>query len=342
MSTIKKPFSVEWELTLKCNGQCIYCGSNAEKQLSGELNFDESLKLIKQFSQLGVKVVNILGGEVFLKENWFEILKEIKNNGMEIFIITNGTLFTPEIIKKLKVIDPLNISVSLDGDEKHHNKVRRGAKFKTVLKNIDWLIKEKFNVGIISTIIKQNYSFSSLENLHQILQKRDIFSWRIQPGYFEGRMKEEFLLSPEEIYKLCQWISQKNKENFSICVGDSMGYFSKADQHLRINPWFGCTAGLTHFSVSYKGDIKGCLALLPKYTEGNIKKDNLITIWNSPKSFSYNRHFKTSLLKGKCKNCKHNQICRGGCRAFNSCINGFFENKYCNLILENDQKNSRN
>ena len=281
--------------------------------------------------------MNILGGEVFLKEEWFEILKKIKDNKMEIFLITNGTLFTPEIIKKLKIIDPLNISVSLDGDEKHHNKVRGGANFKTVLKNIDWLIKEKFNVSIISTIIKQNYSFLSLENLHHIIKERNIFSWRIQPGYFEGRMKKGFLLSPKEIYKLCQWISKKNKKQFSICVGDSMGYFSKADQYLRINQWFGCTAGLTHFSISYKGDIKGCLALPGKYIEGNIRKDDLVAIWDSPKSFSYNRCFETSLLKGKCENCKYSQVCRGGCKAFNSCINGIFENKYCNLITENDR-----
>ncbi len=330
-----KPFSVAWELTRKCNGQCIYCGSNADSKLNDELDLDSSLNLSKKLSKLEIKVVNILGGEVFLREDWFTILKEIKEKGIEIFLITNGTILNKDIIAKLKVIDPLNISVSLDGNEEYHNKVRKGAKFKIVLKNIDWLLKEGFNVSIISTIIKQNYSFQSLDDLYDILRSRNIFSWRIQIGYFEGRMKKEFLLLPKEVYNLCKWISKKNENKFIISVGDSMGYFSKADKNTRLNKWFGCTAGLTHFSISYNGDIKGCLALPDRYVEGNIKCHDLLKVWNSKKSFSYNRCFDISLLKRKCKTCKFNKLCRGGCKAFNTCNGGIFKNNFCNLVIEN-------
>ena len=150
-------------------------------------------------------------------------------------------------------------------------------------------------------------------------------------------MKKEFLLSSNEIYDLCKWISMKNKNKFIISVGDSMGYFSKIDKHLRLNKWFGCTAGLTHFSISYNGDIKGCLALPNKYVEGNIRTDDLSKIWNTKKSFRYNRLFKSDLLKGECKSCRHNVQCRGGCKAFNSCIGDIFENKCCNLVHENEK-----
>lgn len=332
-----KPFSAAWELTRKCNGLCIYCGSNARERLEDELTLEDSISLIDKFSKLGIKVINVLGGEIFLRKDWFTILKRIKDKGMDIFLITNGTLLNQEIVNKLKIIDPLNISISLDGNEKYHNGVRKGAKFDIVLKNIDLLLEKGFKVSVITTIIKQNYSFNSLEELYKIICSRKLFSWRIQVGYFEGRMKKEFLLKPKQIYNLCSWISKKNKSKFVISVGDSLGYFSKADKKLRLNKWFGCTAGLTHFSISYNGSIKGCLALPDEYIEGNIKKDDLIKIWESKNHFRYNRNFNLDLLKGKCKSCKYNKQCRGGCKAFNSCNGDIFENKYCNLIIENEE-----
>lgn len=338
---MNKPFSVAWELTRRCNGQCIYCGSNANKKSSDELNLEDSLKVIEKLFELGVKVINILGGEIFLNENWFTILKKIKEKGMDIFLITNGTILNSDIINKLKVIDPLNISISIDGNAKYHNLVRKGAKFKVILNNIDYLLKERFSVSIISTIIKQNYSFDSLNELHNVLSSRNIFSWRIQIGYFEGRMKKEFLLSPREVYNLCKWISSKNENKFTISVGDSIGYFSCTDKNLRLNKWLGCTAGLTHFSISCNGDIKGCLAL-PRHVEGNVKTHDLIKVWSSKSSFAYNRSFSVNSLKGECKACKFNSLCRGGCKAFNACNGSLFENHYCNLIIENGRKNISN
>ncbi len=331
-----KPFSAAWELTRKCNGNCIYCGSDCLNKLDDELQLAESLKLIGDLSKLNIKLINFLGGEVFLKESWFEILKKVREKDIEIFIITNGAIITPERINKLKVISPLGISVSLDGNEYYHNLLRKNAPFNLVLKNIDKLIEEGFNISIITTIIKNNYFLDNLEELYEILRPRKILSWRIQTGIFEGRMKKEFLITPKQQYSLTKWIASK-KDNSFILVGDSIGYFCNLDKKIRKDSWQGCTAGLTHFSISYNGDIKGCLALPSdkKFIEGNIQEKSIDKIWNSKNSFSYNRNFKMNDLKGKCKLCRYAPECRGGCKAFNSSIGEVFENKYCNLLFEN-------
>ena len=155
-----KPFSVAWELTRKCNGQCIYCGSNADSRLNDELDLDSSLDLIKKLSKLEIKVINILGGEVFLREDWFTILKEIKKNGMEIFLITNGTILNNDIISKLKIIDPLNISVSLDGNEEYHDKVRKGAKGCKIFMVCDKKVKVKSGEDEKKKVVKALYVFN--------------------------------------------------------------------------------------------------------------------------------------------------------------------------------------
>ena len=100
--------------------------------------------------------------------------------------------------------------------------------------------------------------------------------------------------------------------------------------------WPICTGESNSCDESCKNsNVKGCLAMPDKHIEGNIKKYDIIKIWNSKKAFAYNRGFDVSMLKGKCKTCEFNTLCRGGCKAFNSCLGGIFQNKYCNLILTN-------
>ena len=41
-----KPSCAVWELTLRCNSNCIHCGSEAGKARSDELDTEEALKLV--------------------------------------------------------------------------------------------------------------------------------------------------------------------------------------------------------------------------------------------------------------------------------------------------------
>ena len=79
-----KPSCAVWEITLKCNSNCIHCGSKAGKARPDELNTEESLKLVKEIRECGYKGVALMGGEPLIRDDWYEIAREIKKNKLEL------------------------------------------------------------------------------------------------------------------------------------------------------------------------------------------------------------------------------------------------------------------
>ena len=109
-----KPSCAVWEITLKCNSNCIHCGSKAGKTRLDELDTEESLKLVREIHDCGYKGIALMGGEPLIRKDWYEIAKEIKKNKLELSIVTNG-LTLVDNIQKLKSLKVDCVSLSLDG-----------------------------------------------------------------------------------------------------------------------------------------------------------------------------------------------------------------------------------
>lgn len=92
----------------------------------------------------------------------------------------------------------------------------------------------------------------------------------------------------------------------------------------------GCQAGLTNIGIDSVGNVRGCESLYDSiFVEGNLREQTLSEIWNNPNAFSYNRHFKTELLSGKCKECEEGARCAGGCRSYNYFTQGMLYESKC-------------
>ena len=75
------PVSAVWEITLKCNMKCMHCGSSAGKARVNELTTKEALDVCEELYQLGTRLITLLGGEPFLRRDWYEIAKRIRDLG---------------------------------------------------------------------------------------------------------------------------------------------------------------------------------------------------------------------------------------------------------------------
>ena len=73
------PVSAIWEITLSCNMHCMHCGSSAGKARVNELSTKEILDVCKKLNQLGTGLVTLIGGEPFLRKDWYRIAQEIKD-----------------------------------------------------------------------------------------------------------------------------------------------------------------------------------------------------------------------------------------------------------------------
>lgn len=63
--------SCVWEITLKCCFECKYCGSGGGKARPEELTTMECMDVIRQLAGLGCRRVSLIGGEVFLRPDWY-------------------------------------------------------------------------------------------------------------------------------------------------------------------------------------------------------------------------------------------------------------------------------
>lgn len=339
------PWQVVWELTLKCNLNCLHCGSNAGKPRENELTHEEGIRLIEDLKKIDAKEVCFMGGEPFLRTDWYDLGKKVRDLDMELLFISNGFCVNKKIIDKLVTLDPYAVSVSLDGGTaKTHDYIRgRKGSFEKVRKYISMAKAADLPVSVVTTVSKINYN--EMPIIRDYILGLDHVAWQIQMAAPEGRFSREFALSKEEFYALGLFISEMqnkySKEELPVIGAHCFGYYSNKIPCLGLYPeWRGCQAGISILSVKSNGDVLGCLSTQNYSIEGNVRKRSIVDIWNDPESFKYNRKFKIDQLGENCKDCKYNLVCKGGCMGMSISFTGKpYNDPYCFKRIEEDEKN---
>ena len=319
------PRSTLLELTLRCNMNCSHCGSIAGGKRKNELSTEQWLDVCDQLSNMGCKLVTLLGGEPLLRKDWYIIAERVKLLDMKLTIISNGYLINDDIINQFKKLNPYTIGISLDGaSAETHDCIRR--KKGSFSKSVEVLQKLK-EAGIATTVITtvSKTNIRDLPSIKNMLVNRGI-AWQIQVAVPIGRFPKEQFLSNEEFYAVALFISTcREKYSFKelpIMGAHSMGYFSKNLPNLMLCKWDGCPAGKTVISIRSDGGAIGCLSLPDEFLEGNVKDGGLNDIWNNNKGFGYNRNFKKEDLKGNCRKCSKGSVCKGGCLSVSTAVTG--------------------
>ncbi|MFX1506514.1 MAG: radical SAM protein [Promethearchaeota archaeon] len=325
-----------WETTLKCNLRCSHCGSSAGQARDDELTTEESFLLCEQLARLRCTNVALMGGEVFLRKDWYEIARCVKDLGMELSIVSNGFILNKHI-KELTELRPAVVGISLDGLRTTHELIR-GVKgsFNNAIQSINNLRRKQIQVTIITTISKIN--FNELPKLKNLIYNKGI-NWQIQLATPFGQFPKEMMLSYEEFYAVGLFIAalraKHQIQNMPVIGAHCMGYHSDMMPNFI---WNGCTAGISSIGITSNGGIVGCLAMgNDRFIEGNIRKQSLTSIWNNKESFFYNRQFSNNQIGSYCKNCLYNVTCKGGCNSVSYALTKQFHNDpYCFHRIETE------
>ena len=147
--------SVVWEITLDCNLECTHCGSSAGAPRVEELTTEESIQLINDLAELGAKNICLMGGEPFLRKDWFKLANEVNRLGIDVSFVSNGIL-VERIIEKLASLNPLVVGISLDGMKEVHNRIRGNDSWKLAIGALDLLASREIETTIITTVSKIN------------------------------------------------------------------------------------------------------------------------------------------------------------------------------------------
>lgn len=320
-----------WEITLKCNLACSHCGSRAGDKRSNELSTSEALDLVQQMKDLGIEDISLIGGEAYLRPDWLMIASEITRLGMRASVTTGGYGISKGTAKRMREAGIRNVSVSIDGMERSHNKIRGKAdSWEQCFRSIDHLREAGLFVGCNTQINRE--TVCELPLLYEKLVSHGVTAWQIQLTVPMGNAVEhnDLLLQPYELlnlYPLIATLSRRGrKDGIMVQPGNNIGYFGPYERLLR-GPlaqntdfafWRGCTAGQNSLGIEADGKIKGCPSLPSEhYTGGNIRERTLRDIYENSKELRFNDIYqeedRTAHLWGDCATCEYAKVCRGGC-----------------------------
>jgi MoaA/NifB/PqqE/SkfB family radical SAM enzyme len=141
------PYVIRLHLSEYCNLDCIFCYTKRlrmaklkDHTFRKEMETKDWIKLIEQGSRYGVKEWQICGGgePLFHIDKAREAILEIKKHKCYSSILTNGTLFSEELIEDMVIIGWDEIGFSVDSpDFRAYSEIRRNGDLKKVKKNID-------------------------------------------------------------------------------------------------------------------------------------------------------------------------------------------------------------
>ncbi|MGE4132075.1 MAG: radical SAM/SPASM domain-containing protein [Bdellovibrionales bacterium] len=162
-----------------CNWNCNYCFGDYPNRKEVDYTTDELKFIISELYDLGCRYLNLHGGETLLRKDVGEICNFVKNKGMYLGLITNGSLLSKHV-EELRNVD--NLTISLDGAREGNEKNRGSGTFEKTIAAIKLGIQEGLKLRVSATITKHTMNdIGYLANLAQSMGFHLYFSILFKP-----------------------------------------------------------------------------------------------------------------------------------------------------------------
>ncbi len=318
-----QPIYAVWEVTLKCDLACRHCGSRAGHERTDELSTAECLDLVRQMAELGVRETTLIGGEAYLREDWLELVRELKKHGISPTMTTGGRGLTLERALAAKAAGMDSVSVSIDGNEATHDRLRgvtgSHAAALQAMRNL-----QAAGMRVATNTQINRLSMPQLPEILETIAALGAHSWQLQMTVPMGRAADEpdVLLRPYDLLELFPLLAQLKERADALGVriwpGNNIGYFGPYESALKGTLPRGhmasCGAGRSTLGIEADGAIKGCPSLPTEaWTGGNIRDNTLREIWERSAPLRYTRDRTVEDLWGFCRTCYYAEECVAGC-----------------------------
>lgn len=303
-----------WECTLRCNFDCLHCGSDcgavsAVADMPKEDFLQVLEKLTAHVNPRKVMVV-LSGGEPLVRTDLEACGIAMYNMGFPWGLVTNGWGLSQERLDSLMQSGLRSLSVSFDGYNEETHDWFRGKKG-SWLRALNAISRATGTAGLISDVVTcvNQKNIGELHQLKTLLLDLEVKKWRLFTIFPKGRAKNNPLLtlSDQQFVELMEFIKEVREENKIDISYGCEGYLGKYEMEVRDTPYF-CRAGINIGSVLANGDIGACPTLRGDYIQGNIYTDDFWTVWNNKYQIMRDKSWTKT---GKCANCKSYKYCQG-------------------------------
>lgn len=296
-------------LTNSCNMRCPHCYMNAGVPDENELSTDEIKSILKAYKDNQGVDVKLTGGEIALRKDLLEITKYGFDLGLHMELLTNGTLWTKEVIATIAPYISV-VQISIDGyDEKENSKIRGKGSFEKALFAVHEFALAGVNVHIAITAnysTKLSAKVDKYVNFATHLKQKykdynlDVF---IATGLLPGRYGKLTKKEADEYTTITQNIYSK----FRGC--DNFADNGFIERHKDGSILDNCSYGFP--TIASNGDVYMCPIISAVNVVANIRTtplSEIMEICNHAHQLSQTGNLEP------CNHCELKAICGGDCR----------------------------
>lgn len=302
-----------WESTLRCNVNCLHCGSDCKSiATQPDMPAEDFLRVVDSIAthvNPNQVMIVISGGEPLMRTDLEQIGVALRQRGFPWGMVTNGLALTPERFVRLRNAGLLSMTISLDGLETEHNWMRgHKSSFKGAGRAIRLAANDPQLTWDVVTCVNQR-NLKQLPQLREYLWGLGVRHWRLFGIDPMGRAKDnpELLLSNGQFVELLDFIKEERLAGRDVsysCEGFLGNYEGTVRDYL-----YQCAAGISVASILIDGSISACTSIRGKYYQGNIYKDDFWDVWENG---FHNYRDRTWMKKQEpCSTCKLFRYCEG-------------------------------
>ncbi len=307
------------EVSTLCNFDCVTCIRNSWRDELSRMDAATFENILKSLPGLpNLECVHFGGfGEPFSHPELFNMMRAVKDRGLRVEVITNGSLLTGEAVDRLidMKIDMVFVSLDAPTREEYEN-IRQGADFDSVLGNVKRLVerrngaKSKYpELGIEFVAMKSNYSqLPELVKTSFDLKASKLIVTNLLP-YHES-MQDQILYDMDDTV-----IHFGDKSPLSLMLAQFPYMKLRTDRYCKfVEDKAAC--------INHKGYVSPCYALMHSYDcyiygrkkeifpyhPGNVNERSLADIWKETEYVNFRLAVKNFKFPS-CPDCKYLEGC---------------------------------
>lgn len=296
------PKKLNLMLTKRCNLSCKFCNFPFRNYRAKDMTREDAFRVIIQAANLGIKDLEITGGEPLLHPELFEIIDYAMSKSMLVHITTNGLLLSRSI-EQIVSSKPKTICVSVDGQEGTHDELRGlGGCYKKVLEGIEMLQRRVPDIVITVSFVVTNKNVHELDGVYNYFKGKGIkvYFWPVnnQPQFYltSKLEKKNYVDFVKKLLKT-QEISPYHYRYYMA----GLRYFE--GQRLRVR----CLGLVWELAVDVDGNILPCCVWeRGDWGLGNIGKDDLEILWYTDR---FHKERKEIFNEGCNRRCFNTALC---------------------------------
>lgn len=312
---MNRPRVLIWLLTSQCNLACRHCYT-ARFPRHGELNQEQALTVVRNAAEAGISHVALTGGEVFLRRDALEVIRQACKLGMITSVVSNGSMLDEEMAREL-ANHGVFVYLSIDGTSKQtHEKIRGRGTWDSIASAVAAM--QKFGLRFGTVMAVSNLNYGEVHGYLSLAKELGALVGCLIPVMPAGRAGMNIILKPEQMVHVLRDVDEAVAElDFPVSLW-CIPFARLVVKSKRISAGFCRTSN--DLDLDPQGNVLLCDVLDIAFA--NIKEKGILEAWQEQEEHPLVKSLTSPNLHEPCLTCPLKNKCRGGCFARAAIISG--------------------